>query len=316
MSSLPQRTLRKAVHFTGYGLHSGQPVKVTLAPAPANWGIRFHRQDIAGEAAWISAGAAQVADTRLCTQIVNEAGVAVATIEHLMAALHALGIDNLSIALDAPEMPAMDGSAAPFLSLLQSGGLEALAAPRRALKVLEVIEVSDGDRKAALYPYDGALFEFSIDFDHPAIGQDSLSFDLLREDFAQALSRARTFGFLSQLEALRQTGRARGGAFDNAVVLDARRVLNPEGLRYADEFVRHKLLDAIGDTYIEGLPLIGHYVGHKAGHALTSALMQSLLSRPSAWEITEALDALDSRQALPLRHSAAESTTKARAATL
>lgn len=282
--TVAQTTLRKAVHLTGIGLHSGAPVRMDLLPAEADTGVVFERPLADGTWQRIAADANLVSETTLCTALTCD-GHRVATVEHLLSAIAGLGLDNVVVRLSAAEVPIVDGSAGPFVFLIQSTGLVDLPQPRRYMVIRQPITVQDGDKWARLEPHDGFRLTFSIDFDHPAIeaGQ-SVSIDLDPESFVRELSRARTFGFLRDIEYLRQHDMALGGSLDNAIVLDDYRVLNEEGLRYADEFVRHKVLDAVGDLALLGAPLRGHYTGFKAGHALNNKLARAVLADRGSFE--------------------------------
>jgi len=258
---------------------------MTLRPAGAGTGIVFRRIDLAIPVE-IPARADQVGETRLSSCLVRD-GVKIYTVEHLMSALGGLGIDNAYVDLDAPEVPIMDGSAAPFVLLLQQAGLTEQAAPKKFLRVTRRVEVQDGDKWARLEPYEGYRLAFSIDFKHPVIERStqSVSIDFAETSYLKEIARARTFGFMHEVEDLRESGLALGGGLDNAVVLDEYRVLNADGLRFADEFIRHKLLDAIGDLYILGKPLLGAFSAHKSGHALNNQLARALLADRSAFEV-------------------------------
>lgn len=283
-----QRTLNNSIRATGVGLHSGEKVNLVLRPAPASTGVVFRRIDLPNPVS-LPARIEFLHDTRLCTSLACE-GVSVATVEHLLSALAGLGIDNIFIDLDGPEVPIMDGSAAPFVFLLQSAGIRELPVARRLLRIRRRITVREGDKWARLEPYNGFKASFAIDFDHPVIrsGEQTLEVDFSRAAYVKEISRARTFGFLRDLESLRTARLALGGSLDNAVVLDDYRVLNDDGLRSTDEFVRHKLLDAIGDLYLLGHGLLGAYHAHKSGHALNARLLTTLLADERAWEIVEA----------------------------
>ena len=281
---LKQRTLRNVIRATGVGLHTGEKVDLTLRPAAPDTGIRFRRVDL-DQPVEIRATPFNVGDTRLSTSLV-EGDVKVSTVEHLLAAFAGLGIDNAYVDLNGTEVPIMDGSAAPFVFLLQSAGVEEQSRPKRFIRIKRPIEVRDGDKVAKFLPYDGFKVEFSIEFDHPAFTErcNHATIDFSTASFVRELSRARTFGFLREIEALRQQNLALGGSLDNAVVVDEYRVLNEEGLRYEDEFVKHKILDAIGDLYLLGHTLIGAFCGHKSGHALNNRLLRQLAAHESAWE--------------------------------
>ncbi len=282
---LHQRTLKSLVHATGVGLHTGQKVKMTLRPAGIDTGVVFRRVDLASPVD-IPARADLVGETRLSSCLV-QGEVKVHTVEHLMSALSGLGVDNVYIDLDGPEVPIMDGSAAPFAMLVQQAGLERQAAPKRFLRVKKRIEVRDGDKWARLDPYQGFKLAFSIVFNHPVIDRSSqaVTIDFAETSYLKEIARARTFGFMHDVENLRESGLALGGGLENAVVLDEYRVLNAEGLRFADEFIRHKVLDAIGDLYLIGKPLLGAFSAHKSGHALNNRLLRELLADAAAWEL-------------------------------
>lgn len=279
-----QRTLKNVIRATGVGLHTGDKVHLTLRPAAPDTGIIFRRVDF-DQPVEIRACPHNVGDTRLSTTLIN-GDVRVSTVEHLLSAFAGLGIDNAYVDVSAPEVPIMDGSAGPFVFLLQSAGVEEQNRAKRFVRIKRPIEVRDGDKYARFEPYNGFSVEFSIDFDHPAF-QDRTkraNIDFSTSSFVKDVSRARTFGFLRDIEALRQQGLALGGSLDNAVVVDEFRVLNDEGLRYEDEFVKHKILDAIGDLYLLGHTLIGAFKGHKSGHALNNQLLRALVADQAAWE--------------------------------
>ena len=281
---LRQRSLKSAVSASGVGLHTGQKVRLTLRPAAPDTGIVFRRVDLASPVD-IPARADLVGETRLSSCLVH-GGAKVYTVEHLMSALGGLGVDNLYADLDASELPIMDGSASPFVLLIQQAGIEEQAAPKRFLRVKRRVEVKDGDKWARLDPFDGYKLSFSIEFRHPVIERSTQSVEVnfAETSYLKEIARARTFGFMHEVEDLRDSGLALGGGLDNAVVLDEYRVLNAEGLRFADEFIRHKLLDAIGDLYLLGKPLLGAFAAHKSGHALNNKLLRALLSQPDALE--------------------------------
>jgi UDP-3-O-[3-hydroxymyristoyl] N-acetylglucosamine deacetylase len=281
---LKQRTLRNTVSATGVGLHTGEKVLLTLRPAAPDTGIVFHRVDLP-EPVSIQAGPYAVKDTRLSSCLEHE-GVRVATVEHLMSALAGLGIDNVHVDLTAAEVPIMDGSAAPFVFLIQSAGVEEQRSPKRFIRVRSPVEVRHGDKWARLEPFDGFRLDFSIDFRHPAfdVSGNEVRVDFSATSYVKEVSRARTFGFMHEVESMRSQGLALGGSLDNAIVMDEFRILNADGLRYDDEFVKHKVLDAIGDLYLLGHPLIGAFSAHKSGHALNNALLRRLLEDERAWE--------------------------------
>ena len=278
-----QTTLCRQVHCSGIGLHSGKKVSLTLKPALAGTGIRFYRTDLDGDAAWIDASWDKVIDTRLCTVIGNSHGAYVGTIEHLMAALCATGVDNAIVELDAAEPPAMDGSSAPFIFLIECAGVTSVPAARKVFYVRKTVRVEEGEEYAELQPCSYADMDVEIVFDNPVIGRERLRMALSGMRFKGEISRARTFGFAHEVEYMRQNGLALGGSLENAVVVDGDKVLNPEGLRYHDEFVRHKALDAVGDLYLAGGPIIGRYVGHQAGHKLNNLLVRALFADKSAY---------------------------------
>ena len=279
-----QRTLKNVIRATGVGLHSGQKVYMTLRPAAPDTGIVFRRTDF-NRPVEIKAQAELVGDTSLCTALM-QGGVQIKTIEHLLSALAGLGIDNAYVDLSAAEVPIMDGSAGPFVFLLQSAGIEEQNKAKRFIRIKQPIQVEDGDKWARFEPFDGFKVGFTIDFKHPAIEKSvsSAEIDFSTTSFVKEISRARTFGFMKDIEYLRERNLVLGGSMDNAIVLDDYRVLNDDGLRYEDEFVKHKILDAIGDLYLLGHSLIGAFYGYKSGHALNNKLLRALLAQQPAWE--------------------------------
>ncbi|WP_374249107.1 UDP-3-O-acyl-N-acetylglucosamine deacetylase [Thermomonas sp.] len=281
---LRQRTLKNVIRATGVGLHGGVKVFLTLRPAPVDTGIVFRRTDL-DPVVELPARAALVAETTLCTGLA-QAGAKVQTVEHLMSALAGLGIDNCYIELSAPEVPIMDGSAGPFVFLLESAGIVEQAAAKRFIRIKKAVEVRDGDKLARFTPHDGFRLDFTVKFNHPAIPEtlSQVVLDFSTAAYVKEISRARTFGFMQDLEYMRERNLGLGGSMDNAIVLDEFRVLNEDGLRYADEFVRHKILDAIGDLYLAGHAILGAYTGHKSGHALNNTLVRALLADTEAWE--------------------------------
>ena len=276
-----QKTIKSRICCTGVGLHNGRRVEMTLIPAELGSGIVFRRADCGG--ALVDARFDNVSDTTLGTSLKNGGGIGVATIEHLMAALAGLGIDNLVVELDGPEVPIMDGSAAPFVFLAECAGIVEQQVPRTAIEVLRPVEVVDGERYVSLTPSDGFSISCEISFDHPAIAGQSCYVELTKGAFKRELARARTFGFLADIDQLRANGLALGGSLDNAVVLSDDAVLNDGGLRYADEFVRHKALDCIGDLYLAGGPIIGHVECVRSGHKMNHRLLEALFADESAW---------------------------------
>ncbi|MCB2261529.1 MAG: UDP-3-O-acyl-N-acetylglucosamine deacetylase [Candidatus Thiosymbion ectosymbiont of Robbea hypermnestra] len=279
-----QRTLKNVIQATGIGLHTGEKVRLMLRPAAPETGIVFRRVDLPRPVE-IAARPENVGDTKMSTTLVA-GDASISTVEHLLSAFAGLGIDNAYVDVSAPEVPIMDGSAGPFVFLIQSAGIEEQNRPKRFIRIKRRVTVEDGDKRAVFEPYDGFRIDFSIDFDHPAFlsRAQRVSMDFSATSFIKEISRARTFGFLREVEALRQRNLALGGSMDNAVVVDDYRVLNEEGLRYEDEFVRHKILDAIGDLYLLGHSLIGAFRGHKSGHALNNRLLRTLMADETAWE--------------------------------
>jgi len=279
-----QRTLKNVIRATGVGLHTGEKVYLTLRPAAPNTGIIFRRVDL-DEPVEIPATPENVGDTTLSTTLIKD-GVRISTVEHLLSAMAGLGIDNAYVDLNAAEVPIMDGSAGPFVFLIQSAGIEEQNAAKRFIRIKKPVKVKDGDKWVHFEPFNGFKVAFTIDFDHPAFkeGSQIAEVDFSTTSFVREVSRARTFGFMNQIEQLRANNLALGGSLDNAVVVDDYRVLNEDGLRYVDEFVKHKILDSIGDLYLLGHSLIGAFSGHKSGHALNNELLRALLAQEDAWE--------------------------------
>jgi len=295
---IAQRTLKTLVKATGVGLHTGERVNLTLRPAQPGTGIVFRRTDLTPPRDFRVAPEL-VTDTRLCSAL-EANGAKVATVEHLMSALAGLGIDNVYIDIDGPEVPILDGSAAPFVYLIQSAGIESQAAAKRFLRVLRTVRVEDGDKWAQFAPHEGFRVGFSIEFDHPAFrsASNEVAIDFATQSYVQEVSRARTFGFTSDVETLRSRGLALGGTLDNAIVMDEFRVLNTDGLRYADEFVKHKVLDAVGDLYLTGHPILGAFTAYKSGHGLNNQLLRALVADEQAWEWVSFDDAAVTPKAL------------------
>ena len=290
---LKQRTLSNVIRATGVGLHTGEKVFLTLKPAPVNTGIVFYRVDL-DEAVEIKATPESVTETIMSTTIESN-GVKISTVEHLMSAFAGMGVDNAYVELSTHEVPIMDGSAAPFVFLLQSAGIAEQDQPKKFIRIKKPVEVRDGDKWVRFEPFNGFKVTFTIDFDHP-IFKNSIqhaTVDFSTTSFIKEVSRARTFGFMDDLETLRKAGLARGGSFDNAIVMDSFNILNDDGLRYKDEFVKHKILDAVGDLYLLGHPLIGAFSAHKSGHALNNQVLRQLLAQQDAWEITTLKDEPD-----------------------
>lgn len=282
---MKQRTLKNIIQATGVGVHTGHKVLLTLRPAPINTGIVFVRVDC-DPAVEIPAKPAYVGDTSFCTTLAKD-GFRVGTVEHLLSAFAGLGIDNAIVELNAPEVPIMDGSASPFVFLIQSAGIEEQSAEKKFIRIKKPVEVKDGDKFIKVTPFDGFKVAFTIDFDHPIIrkGGQEVVLDFTSSSYVKQISRARTFGFLSDFEFLRANNLASGASLDNAIVLDEYKIVNEDGLRYDDEFVRHKILDAVGDLYLLGHNIIGAFTGHKSGHTLNNKFIQKLLDTKGAWEI-------------------------------
>jgi UDP-3-O-[3-hydroxymyristoyl] N-acetylglucosamine deacetylase len=288
-----QRTLKKMISATGVGLHNGEKVTLTLRPAAADTGIVFKRVDLP-EPNTIQATPNAVHDTRMCSAL-EANGARVATVEHIMSAIAGLGVDNIIVEVNASEIPIMDGSAGPFVFLLQEAGIVEQNAPKKFIRVKKNVEVIEGDKWVRFEPYHGFKIDFTIDFNHPVFEHsgNNVKIDFAMDSYIQEISRARTFGFMHEVEYLRSNGLARGGSLDNAIVLDEYRVLNEDGLRYDDEFVKHKTLDAIGDLYMLGHPILGAFYAYKSGHALNNQLLRALLKDETAWEYTSFEQAKD-----------------------
>lgn len=282
-----QQTLKSRITCAGIGLHSGKTVNMALVPAPVDTGIVFVRTDVPPAQAEIPARWDNVVDTRLCTVIGNAHGQTVGTIEHLMAALRGLNIDNVIVEVDAAELPIMDGSSEPFVFLIECAGVARQDKPRRAIQVLREISVTEDDKTATLSPDNGAAYSFEIDFDNKVVARQEQTIRLINGAFKSELSRARTFGFLHEVEMMREAGLALGGSLDNAIVIDHDRVLNKDGLRFNDEFVRHKILDSIGDLYLAGGQILGHFHGIRAGHAMNNKLLHALFADKSAFRMVD-----------------------------
>lgn len=300
-SRFRQHTLKNSIYCSGTGLHSGAKVAMSLHPAAPYTGIEFRRSDIQADGAAIPARHDLVSDTRLCTTLSNDAGISVSTVEHLMAALAGCGVDNVIIEVNGPELPIMDGSAEPFVFLIDCAGIVAQAAPRRAIRVLKPISVEDGDSSAHIEPWMGSSINIELDFETAVIGRQSVFVDMLADNFRDTLSRARTFGFLHEVEAMQAAGLARGGSMENAVVISGDTVLNEGGLRFEDECGRHKALDCVGDLYLAGAVIIGHFDGVRPGHAINNKLLRKFLADETAWEyvdmdeIADEIEAMESR---------------------
>ncbi len=295
---ITQRTLKNVIRATGVGLHTGEKVYLTLRPAAPNTGIVFRRVDL-DPPVEVPARSENVSDTRLSTTLEKDE-VKISTVEHLMSAFAGLGVDNAYVDLTAAEVPIMDGSAGPFVFLIQSAGIEEQAVPKQFFRIRKAIAIEEGDKWVRFDPLDGFKVSFAIDFNHPIFSNSSqqASVDFSTTSFVKEVSRARTFGFMQDLEALRDAGLARGGSLDNAIVMDSYHILNEDGLRYEDEFVKHKILDAIGDLYLLGHPLIGAFSAHKSGHELNNRLLRKTLSDESSWELVSFEDAQQAPVAL------------------
>ena len=290
---LRQQTLKNSIYCSGTGLHSGAKVAMSLHPAAPDTGILFRRSDIEGETALIPGRYNLVSDTRLCTTLTNEAGVSVSTVEHLMAALAGCGVDNAIVEINGPELPIMDGSSEPFVFLIDCAGVVAQDAARKAIRILKPVGIAEGASSARIEPWAGSSINIELDFETKVIGRQSLFVDMLANGFREDLSRARTFGFLHEVEALQAAGLARGGSMENAVVISGDTVLNEGGLRFENECVRHKALDCVGDLYLAGAVLIGHFHGVRPGHGINNKLLRALLADETAWEFVDMDTALD-----------------------
>ncbi len=282
-----QHTIAKNIPLIGVGLHSGVETSLTLKPSGADTGITIVRSDVTDRDNVIPVKYDHVVDTRLCTVVGNKDGVTVGTVEHVMAALRACDVDNVILELDGPEMPIFDGSSRPFIKAVDSVGLKSLPVPHRAIRILKEVRYEEGDKWVSLKAGVGSSFDVTIDFENSLIGRQSARLDLYTQDFESQISDSRTFGFLHEVNALRQQGLALGGSLENAVVIDGETILNSEGLRYDNEFARHKLLDAVGDLYLAGGVILGAYESYKAGHALNNKLLRQLFATPDAFEIVD-----------------------------
>lgn len=294
---IKQRTLKQATKVTGIGLHSGKKVTLTLRPAPANTGIIYARTDL-NPVVYFPASADSIRDTTLCTCMINDEGVRISTVEHLNAAMSALGLDNLIVEVDAAEIPIMDGSASPFIYLLLDAGIEEQNAAKRFIRIKEKVRVEENDKWAEFKPYnDGLKLDFTIDFNHPMITKEVRHYQMefSVQNFIQQLSRARTFTFMKDVEYLQSIGLALGGSLDNAIVFDEFRVLNEDGLRFKDELVRHKMLDAVGDLFMCGYNILGDFTAYKSGHGLNNKLLRAVLANQTAWEFVT----FDDKAAVP-----------------
>lgn len=282
-----QRTLKSVVNCDGVGLHSGNPVHLTLKPAAAGTGVVFKRTDVDEDQSIIPARWDRVVDTRLCTVIANEHGVRVGTVEHLMAALAGCGLDNVVVEVSGPEVPVMDGSSGPFVFLIECAGVVEQDQPRRVIRVLKSISVEDGEACATLEPDSNFSLDVQVHFEGTAVSRQALSVGMKNGSFCKELARARTFGFLNEVEAMQAAGLGKGGSLDNAIVVDGLKIMNEDGLRYEDEFVRHKMLDAVGDLFLAGGAILGKFAGKRSGHALNNALLRALFADDDAWSYDE-----------------------------
>ncbi len=301
---IKQRTLKQAAKVTGIGLHSGKKVTLTLRPAPANTGIIYARTDL-DPVVYFPASADSIRDTTLCTCMINDDGVRISTVEHLNAAMSALGLDNLIVEVDAPEIPIMDGSSSPFIYLLLDAGIEEQNAPKKFIRIKQTVRVEEGDKWAEFKPYShGLKLDFTIDFTHPMITKEVRNYkmEFSAQHFIQQLSRARTFTFMKDVEYLQSIGLALGGSLDNAIVLDEYRILNEEGLRFKNELVRHKMLDAVGDLFMCGYNILGDFKAYKSGHGLNNKLLRAVLANQSAWEFVTFAD----KQQIPQGYQASD----------
>lgn len=303
LSSIHQHTVKTSFTVTGVGVHSGAIANLTVKPAAAQTGIAFVRTDITDKDNVIPARWDLVTETRLCTVLANKAGASVSTVEHLLSAMAALGVDNAVVEIDGPEIPIMDGSAADFVDAIDRAGLQKQEARRKALKIKKMVSYQEGDKEVFLSPAEEAYYGFEIEFASPLIGRQKLTHRLTTDAYRRDISAARTFGFLHEVEALRKMGLARGGSLDNAIVIGKDgsgedTVLNQGGLRFKNEFVRHKILDAIGDIYLAGMPIVGHYHGVRAGHAMNNKILHVLFSQKDAFEVVEMGEAEKTRPAL------------------
>ncbi len=282
-----QQTLANSVILEGVGLHSGKPVGITIHPAPVGSGIVFVRIDVTEKNNIIPAMWDRVIDTKLCTIISNTEGVSVSTIEHIMAALHGCGIDNARLDINGPEVPILDGSSDPFVKAIDKVGVVPQNQKRRVIRILKTIRIEEDDKVVELKPSDESSFSFEINFVHPKIGHQTFQTTMMNGNFRHDVAEARTFGFAHEVEFMRKNGLALGGSLDNAIVLDADKIMNVEGLRFENEFVRHKTLDAVGDMYLAGAPILGAYEGFKAGHAMNNAALRKLFETEGAWELVD-----------------------------
>ena len=300
---IKQRTLKQAAKVTGIGLHSGKKVTLTLRPAPANTGIIYARTDL-DPVVYFPANAELIRDTTLCTCMINDEGVRISTVEHLNAAMSALGIDNLIVEVDAPEIPIMDGSSSPFIYLLLDAGIEEQNATKKFIRIKQHVRVEEGDKWAEFKPYNGFKLDFTIDFTHPMITKEVRNYrmDFSAQNFIQQLSRARTFTFMKDVEYLQSIGLALGGSLDNAIVLDEYRILNEDGLRFKDELVRHKMLDAVGDLFMCGYNILGDFSAYKSGHGLNNKLLRAVLADQNAWEFIS----FDEQEVVPSSYQVSE----------
>jgi len=288
-----QKTIARPMDCSGIGVHSGADARMTLKPAPADTGVLFIRTDVTDKDNMIKARWDNVVNTRLCTVLGNADGVTISTVEHLLAAFRGMGIDNAIVEIDGPEIPIMDGSSEPFVFLIECAGTQSLIAPKKAIKITREIVYTEEDKQASLTPLSAARYSFDLDYTGTAVGEQSHEVQLMNGTFKDQISRARTFGFLHEVELLRKNGLALGGSLDNAIVIDGEKILNRGGLRYRDEFVRHKILDAIGDLFLAGMPILGHFHGVRAGHDMNNKLLRTLFSQPDSFDIVTLPDSFE-----------------------
>lgn len=296
LQSAYQHTVKTAFTVTGIGVHSGAPAIMTVKPARADMGITFIRTDVQDRPNTIMARWDFVTETRLCTVLTNTHGVSVSTVEHVLSAFAAMGLDNAVVEINGPEVPIMDGSAIAFVQALEKTGLVCQDEARRVLRIKKTVSYKEGDKEAFLSPADGQYFGFEINFDNALIGRQKYTHEMTEANYRRDIAAARTFGFLHEVEQLRKMGLARGGSLENAIVIDGDKILNPDGLRFKNEFVRHKILDAIGDIFLAGGQLIGHYHGVKAGHAMNNKVLHALFAQPDAFEFVSLAETVPSQR--------------------
>jgi len=298
---LYQQTIKNEIHCNGVGLHSGKDINMKFLPAKANTGIVFVRTDMEEGKGLIKASWDNVVDTKLCTVVANSYGASVGTVEHIMSAIRGCGIDNLIIEIDGIEVPIMDGSAEPFIYLFEQSGIEVQSAKRKAIKLLKEVIVDEGNKAVTMSPADITSFSFDIEFPSKAVGKQNRNINFAEDAYKSDISKARTFGFMKDVEMLKSMGLALGGSLDNAVVIEDDKILNEGGLRYKDEFVRHKILDAVGDLFLAGAPIIGHFHGVKSGHDLNNKILRAIFSDPTSWKMVDMTAADENAATMSLR---------------